>query len=47
MSIKKQRLAIPSMVRLLVWTAVAIFAVGTQTADAELVLHSTMDFAGL
>ncbi len=43
MVIKKQRFAVPSVVRLLVCTTVAIFAVGTQTADADLVLHSTMD----
>ncbi len=45
MTIRKQLSAIPSVLRLFVCTTVAIFAVGTQTADAELVLHSTMDNA--
>ena len=45
MSIKKQLPAIPSMLRLLAWTTVAIFAVAAHTADAELVLHCTLDNA--
>jgi hypothetical protein len=45
MAIKKQLSAFPGVVRLLVWTAVAIISVATQTADAGLVLHSTMDNA--
>ena len=32
-----------TVVRLLAWTVVAIFAVATQTVEAELVLHCTMD----
>jgi hypothetical protein len=45
MIIHKQISAISYILPSLVCTAVAIFAVATQTANAELVLHSTMDNA--